>query len=103
MSNKLFGANGVIGDEDRQQAINELAQQTGMTQAEAEAAVNNVQAQAQSFANNAPATINNAATEATDAAAGVAFWAFIASLLGLIAAMVAAVFGRPGEHTINRR
>lgn len=103
VSNKLFGANGVVGPEDRQQAIDQLAQQTGMTQAEAAAAVDNVQQQAQSFANNAPATINNVATEATDAAAGVAFWAFLASLLGLIAAMVAAVFGRPGEHELAHR
>ena len=103
VSNKLFGANGVVGPEDRQQAIDQLAQQTGMTQAEAAQAVDNVQAQAKSFADNAPATINNAATEATDAAAGVFFWAFLASLIGLIAATVAAVFGRPGEHTVDRR
>lgn len=98
VSNKLFGANGVVGPEDRQQAIDQLARQTGMTQAEAAQTVDNVQNQAKQFAETAPAKINNGLTEATDAAAGAAFWAFIASLLGLVAAMVAAVFGRPGSH-----
>lgn len=99
VSNKLFGAGGVVGPEDRQQAIDQLAEQTGMTEAEAAAAVDNVQAQAQTFADNAPAKVNNALTEGTDALAGVAFWAFLASLLGLIAAMVAATMGRPTKHT----
>lgn len=102
VSRRLFGAGGVVGPEDRQQAINELAEQTGMTQAEAAQAVDNVQNQAKTFADNAPAVINNGLTEATDAAAGATFWAFIASLLGLVAAMAAAVFGRPGEHEIRR-
>ena len=100
VTNTLFGRNGVIGQDDRQQAINELAQRTGMTQEEATRTVDNVQRQVQQVANNAPATINRVATDATGALASAAFWAFVASLLGLIAAIVGAVFGRPGEHEV---
>lgn len=98
----LFGRGGVVGPEDRQQAINEYARRAGVSQAEATQTVDNIQAQIQSAARNAPAAINNGLTEATDAAAGAAFWAFVASLLGLIAAMAAAVAGRPGEHAVRR-
>jgi hypothetical protein len=103
VTSTLFGRNGVIGPEDRQQAINQLAQQTGMTQAEAEQTVDNVQRQVQQLADNAPATVNTFATEATDAVAGVAFWAFVASLLGLIAAVLGAGVGRPGKHEVHER
>lgn len=99
VTNTLFGQNGVIGPEDRQQAINELAQRTGMTQAEAAQTVDNVQRQVQQVANVAPATVNRVATNATDALATAAFWGFVASLLGLVAAVVAATMGRPGKHT----
>lgn len=99
VTNTLFGRGGVIGDDDRQQAINEYARRTGVSQAEAAETVGNIQTQVESFANNAPATINNVATEATDALATAAFWGFVASLLGLVAAIVAATMGRPGKHT----
>lgn len=99
VTNTLFGQNGVIGPEDRQQAINELAQRTGMTQAEAAQTVDNVQRQVQQVANVAPATVNRVATDATDALATAAFWGFVASLLGLVAAVAAAMMGRPGKHT----
>ncbi len=98
----LFGRGGVIGEDDRQQAINEYAKRAGVSQAEATQTVDNIQRQMQSVSRNAPAAINEGLTEATDAAAGAAFWAFVASLLGLIAAMAAAVAGRPGEHAIRR-
>ncbi|MDT0576870.1 hypothetical protein RM533_11875 [Croceicoccus sp. F390] len=103
VTNRLFGANGVVGPEDRQQAIDQLAQSTGMSQAEATQIVNNVEAQAQQVANNAPAAVANAATEATDAIATAAFWAFIASLLGLAAAVFGAISGRTEEREVVRR
>lgn len=103
VTNQLFGNGGVIGPDDRRQAATVLAQRTGMTQAEAEATFDNVQGKVQQMARTAPATVNNALTEGSDALAGIAFWAFVASLLGLIAATVAATFGRPGAHTETRR
>ncbi len=103
VTNTLFGRNGVIGPDDRQQAIDELAQRTGMSQAEAAQTVDNVQRKVQQVARTAPATVERTATEATDALAGAAFWAFIASLLGLIAAMAAAAVGRPARHEIAHR
>lgn len=103
LTTTIFGRNGVVGPEDRQQAIAQLAQQTGMTQAEAEQTFDNVQRQVRQVAVNAPATVNTVATEATDAVAGVAFWAFVASLLGLIAAVIGAGIGRPGKHEEHDR
>ena len=103
VTTRLFGAGGVIGADDRRQAATVLAQRTGMSQAEAEQTIDNVQRQVQQASNQAPAAINRAATETTDALAGAAFWAFLASLIGLIAAMAAAAVGRPGEHEVTRR
>lgn len=98
VTDQLFGTGGVIGADDRRQAATVLAQRTGMTQAEAEETIDNVQRQVQQVATNAPATVNTVATEATDALATAAFWGFVASLLGLIAAIVAATMGRPSKH-----
>ncbi len=101
LTGQLFGSGGVIGPDDREQAIATLADRTGMSEAEAAQAVDNAQRQVQQIANSAPATVGKAATAATDALATVALIAFLASLISLIAAVVGAAMGRPGEHEVD--
>lgn len=98
MVNQLFGRGGVIGPDDRRQAVAVLARRTGMSQAQAEATVDRWQQQIQSTANAAGARAQTIGNNAASTLASTAFWAFIASLVGLIAAAGAAILGRPGSH-----
>lgn len=98
----LFGQGGIIGEEDRTEAIAAVQSRFNITETEAEQFVDQVQAQLEETMNAAQSTIDEArqaATEALDAALDAvgtaAMAAFIASLLGLGAAVMGAVVGRP--------
>ena len=102
---KLFGgSDAVLSDEDRQQAEAELAERLGISEAEAAETFERWQRQAQEAQAAVEQNIEQAkaqAAEAAEAAAsavsGTAFLAFAASLLGLIAAAIGGLIGRPKD------
>ena len=98
----LFGQGGVLGEEDRAEAIEVLENRYDISEAEAEQFVDEVQARLQETVDTAQSALDDArqaATEAmdtaVDAASIAAMGAFIASLLGLVAAVFGAALGRP--------
>ena len=106
---QLFGQGGVLGEEDRAQALDALQTRFGVSPQEAEAFVDQVQARAeevQAEAEQAVTDARQAATEAaeqaSEAASTAGFLAFFASLLGLIAAAGGAVLGRVKPYGLPR-
>lgn len=97
---QLFGQDGVIGPDDRKQAAAVLARRTGMSPAEADATIDRWQTQIVSTAQAAGNQAQSVGNSATSALSSAAFWAFVASLLGLIAAAGCAVLGRPNGHAV---
>ena len=100
----LFGKGGVLSAEDREQAIAVMRNRFGVTEREAE----QILSRWEQAARNASAEIEQAyeaarqqsleiAEATTDALAQGAFWAFLASALGLAAAVAGGVAGRPGR------
>jgi hypothetical protein len=98
MVDQLFGRGGVIGPDDRRQAVAVLARRTGMSQPEAEATINRWQAQVTSMAQTTSKQAQVAANNTADGLAKTALWAFIGSLVGLVAAAGCAVLGRTGQE-----
>ena len=96
----LFGSGGVIGPDDRRQAIDVLARRTGMSDQQAAATVDRWQTQIQSVAQTTGNQAEDLAMGAASGAASAALWAFIASLVGLIAAAGCATLGRTREEDI---
>ncbi|WP_281826930.1 hypothetical protein [Jannaschia rubra] len=100
----VFGQGGVLGEEDRQEAIAVMENRFGVTPAEAERFIDDVQARAEQVQQRAEAALTEAretalaaAEEATDAAATAAWLAALASLIGLGAAVGGAAAGRPAR------
>ena len=102
---QLFGGSGaVLSDEDRQQAEAELAQRLGISEQEAaetferwQQQAQEAQAAAEDALQQAQAQAAQAAEAAASAVSGTAFLAFAASLLGLIAAAIGGLVGRPKD------
>jgi hypothetical protein len=103
------GENAIISDEDRTEAIRVIERRLGLTQQEAAAYADQVQARLDEARANAESAIDevqqtldemqtaavNAADKAADTAATAALLAALASLLGLLAAAGGAYAGRP--------
>ncbi len=101
LTDTLFGAGGVLGEEDRQEALAVMEERFGITEEEATAYLDQVQARAEAIQQQAEAAVEEARIQALEAAetaaqavqaAGIA--GFIASLIGLIAAVGGAIAGR---------
>ncbi|UWQ21683.1 hypothetical protein [Jannaschia sp. W003] len=97
----VFGRGGVLGEEDREEALAQMERRFGLTRAEAEQFVDTVQARAEEAQAEAAAALEEAqaaaleaADTAADAAATAAWLAALASLIGLGAAIGGAVAGR---------
>ena len=97
----VFGRGGILGEEDRQEALTVIENRFGLTAQEAEDYVDSVQARAERLQQEAAQAIDEArqaAVEAADAAAdtaATAAWlAALASLIGLGAAVGGAAAGR---------
>jgi hypothetical protein len=101
--NQAFGANGVIGPEDRRQAVSAMSDRLGIPEAQLNTAVNNWQAQfstgpefeaqlAQLERDIAVATEDTAS-----AIADTALWTGIGLLLALAAAAGGGIAGRPSS------
>ena len=100
-TDEIFGAGGVLSEEDRTQALQVLQERFGITEEEAQAYVDQVQARAEEVQaqagqaiEEARAAATEAADQAADAASTAGFLAFFASLIGLAAAAGGAVAGR---------
>jgi hypothetical protein len=106
--NRLIGAGGVLGEQDRQQALGVLQQRLGVAPQEAERILQSWEQRLQQTTEEAQQALTeareealDAATAASDALATAAFWAAIASLLGLIAGIAGGVIGRPKELPVT--
>ena len=102
LTDTLFGQGGVLSEEDRQQALGVMEERFGISPEEAEAYLDQVQARAAEAQQQAEEAVEAARTQALEAAeaaaqavqtAGIA--GFIASMIGLIAAVGGAIAGRP--------
>lgn len=101
---QVFGRGGVLGEEDRAEAIAVMERRFGISAAEAEQYVETVQAQAEELQQEAAAAIDEAqqtaiqaADSAADTIATTAWLAALASLIGLGAAVAGAAAGRPSK------
>jgi hypothetical protein len=101
---RLIGADGVIGDDERTQIVTELQQRLDLPQADAEAIADRWAGQLSAAADRVGAAYEQARTELTETAQtaydtllSVAFWAAITNFVGLIAACLGAAFGRPED------
>ncbi|MAL50599.1 MULTISPECIES: hypothetical protein [unclassified Methylophaga] len=97
----VIGENAVFNEEDLNQAQNTLEMRLGITPAQAQELVNEVQELYNSAVETLRQTVSELqeqiiaeAKDIQDAVAAAALWLFIASLLGLGAATAAGVFGR---------
>lgn len=105
MVDKLFGGpNAVLSEEDRQQALAEMNERLGVSEQEAEQLLARAEEQMQRASAEAEAALQEAQAQAAQAAetassalSGAALGAFVASLLGLVAAAIGALVGRPKE------
>lgn len=105
------GENAVLSEEDRIEAMRVMEERMGLTPAEAEAYVDQVQAEldaareqaleaideAQQALEDAQAAAIDAADQAADALATAALLAALASIIGLVAAAGGAYLGRPAD------
>lgn len=98
---RLLGNGGVLSEEDRQQALDQMQQRFGISEAEANQFLDQTQQraeelrqQAEQAVQDARAAAIDAADKAADIAAATAWTASLASLLGLLAALGGAAAGR---------
>lgn len=104
-TSQLFGPGGIISPADRQQATRVVASELGISNAQAQRAVD---VWANRFAEAGPqlrqrleqlqTQAGAAAAETADAVAGAALWTAIGLLLALAAAVLGGVSGRPDDR-----
>lgn len=99
---RLFAADGVFSEEDRQQALTVLEQQFGLSPEEAQTIIDNWQQRYQAAAQQveeAMTTLRQEASQAAEAATAAvgaaAGWTSLALALGLVAALVGGMLGKP--------
>jgi hypothetical protein len=99
---RLFSADGVFTDEDRQEVLTILEQRLGLSREEAERTVQNWQDRYQSAVAEVRQGLERAKEEAAEAAratadavGAAAGWTSLALFLGLVAAVVGGLLGKP--------
>ncbi|WP_263260360.1 hypothetical protein [Pseudomonas sp. RIT-PI-S] len=96
---KALSGDGTLNADDRTYLAQLVAQRTRLTQAEAEARVDQVYAQVRKTTEDAKVAAKQAADAAAKAAAWASLWTFIALLAGAFFASFAALFGgRQRDH-----
>jgi hypothetical protein len=90
---KAMAGDGKLTADDRTYVAQLVAQRTRLTQAQAEARVDQVYAQARKTAEDAKIAAKQAADAAAEAAAWASLWAFVSLLCGAFAASFAALAG----------
>ena len=98
---RVFGSGGILGEEDRQEALAVMENRFGLSPEEANQYLDTIQARAEAAQQEAAQAIDEARTQAVaaadaaaDAAATAAWLAALASVLGLAAAVGGAAAGR---------
>lgn len=101
---RVFGAGGILSEEDRAEALTVMENRFGLTPAQAEEYVDYVQTRAERLQTDAQLAVEQAQTQAVqaadaaaDATATAAWLAALASLLGLVSAVGGSYFGRPAR------
>lgn len=104
---RVFGNGGILGEQDRQEALQQMQQRFGISEAEANQFLDETQARAEELkaqAEQALADAKQQAIEAADAAAdalaATAWTMGVASILGLLAAIAGAAVGRVRRVTL---
>ena len=90
-------AQGGVSDQERQQIVDRIVQQTGVTREEAEAQMQQLQTQYEEARAAAEEQARAAAQATSEAISQGAFWSFVALLLGAIAAAVGGLLGTPRD------
>jgi ElaB/YqjD/DUF883 family membrane-anchored ribosome-binding protein len=90
-------AEGGVSDQERQQIVDRIVQQTGVTREEAEAQLQQLQTQYEEARAAAEEQARAAAQATSEAISQGAFWSFVALLLGAIAAAVGGLMGTPRD------
>lgn len=96
------GQDVVLNDTERTQIVNRLVQRTGITRAEAEGYIQDIEATAKEARQNiaqafetAQQNVTQAAEAALNGLTKAAFWGFVGLLVALVAAAIGAVAGSP--------
>lgn len=99
---RLFASGGVFTEEDRAEALNVLQQRFGISEEEANAIVDNWQERYQAAVQQVDEAVsalqqeaNDAAEAATAAVGAAAGWTSLALALGLLAAVLGGMLGKP--------
>ncbi len=96
-------AEGGVSDQERQQIVDRVVQQTGVTREEAEAQLQQLQTQYEEARAAAEEQARAAAQATSEAISQGAFWSFVALLLGAIAAAVGGLMGTPKDLSTEVR
>lgn len=99
---RLFAADGVFSEDERERAVDVIQQRLGVSDAEAEEIVNNWQERYQAALQQVDEALTQlrqeavaTAEEAADAVGAAAGWTALALALGLIAAVGGGILGKP--------
>lgn len=95
-------AQGGLSEQEQQQILDRIVEQTGVTREEAEAQLQELQSQYQEAAAAAEEQAREAAQATSEAVSQGAFWSFVALLCGAIAAAVGGLVGTPRDLTETR-
>ena len=96
-------AQGGVSEQERQQIVDRIVQETGVTREEAETQLQQLQTQYEEARAAAEEQARAAAQATSEAISQGAFWSFVALLLGAIAAAVGGLIGTPNDLSTQAR
>jgi ElaB/YqjD/DUF883 family membrane-anchored ribosome-binding protein len=96
-------AQGGLSDQEQQQIVDQIVQQTGVTRDEAEAQLQQLQTQYEEAKVAAEEQAREVAQATSEAVSQGAFWSFVGLLCGAIAAAVGGLVGTPRDLAIEAR
>jgi ElaB/YqjD/DUF883 family membrane-anchored ribosome-binding protein len=96
-------AQGGLSDQEQQQIVDQIVEQTGVTREEAEARLQQLQTQYEEARAAAEEQAREVAQATSEAVSQGAFWAFVALLCGAIAAAVGGLVGTPRDLSVEVR
>jgi hypothetical protein len=96
-------AQGGLSDQEQQQIVDQIVEQTGVTREEAEAQLQQLQSQYEEAKVAAEEQARQVAQATSEAISQGAFWSFVALLCGAIAAAVGGLVGTPRDLSTEAR
>jgi hypothetical protein len=96
-------AQGGLSDQEQQQILDQIVEQTGVTREEAEAQLQQLETQYEEAKVAAEEQAREVAQATSEAISQGAFWSFVALLCGAIAAAVGGLVGTPRDLSIEAR